>query len=185
MQFQVPQFIEAEDKIVGPLSLREFMYIGIAGAVCLILYFMVNQTFWIIAAPLLMGAGIALAFIKINTRSLPDVVRTALAFYWRPQTYIWQPEGAITDKEGQLRALVGKKIVLPETRAVTKMTRAPKKELSLEQIITGFALKNAWHALYAGTSPSKISPHTYEERYEIYQRLSGDQRAAKRIDYTE
>ena len=32
MQFQVPQFIETEDKVVGPLTLRQFMYIAGAGA---------------------------------------------------------------------------------------------------------------------------------------------------------
>jgi len=28
MQFQVPQFIEIEDKIFGPLTLKQFLYFG-------------------------------------------------------------------------------------------------------------------------------------------------------------
>ena len=46
MQFQVPQFTEAEDKIVGPLTLRQFIYIAAAGGVSVMLYFAVITWLW-------------------------------------------------------------------------------------------------------------------------------------------
>jgi hypothetical protein len=186
MRFQVPQFIETEDKIVGPFSLREFMYIGTAGGTCLLLYFIVYPEFWIAVAPFLFGAGLALAFIKVNGRTLPEVLRNAFLFYWKPQTYIWNPEGAI-DKKTHLESVKKKKIMLEEQHApVTKFEHTTKERegFSLENIMSGFALKNKWHNLQTGTRPQKVSPQGYEERYEIFQRLSGDQRAARRIDYT-
>ena len=38
MQFQVPQFIEVEDKIVGPLTFKQFIYLAGGGGVIAILY---------------------------------------------------------------------------------------------------------------------------------------------------
>ena len=48
MQFQVPQFIETEDKIVGPLTLRQFLYIGAAGLLSFLLFFVLKIWFWFI-----------------------------------------------------------------------------------------------------------------------------------------
>ena len=37
MQYQVPQFIETEDKVVGPFSLRQFAYVGAAATKSVVL----------------------------------------------------------------------------------------------------------------------------------------------------
>ena len=39
MQFQVPQFIDVENKIIGPLSLRQFLYLAGAGLISFMLFF--------------------------------------------------------------------------------------------------------------------------------------------------
>ena len=38
MQFQVPQFIEIEDKIFGPLTFKQFIYLAGGGGLCFLLY---------------------------------------------------------------------------------------------------------------------------------------------------
>jgi type IV secretory pathway TrbD component len=88
MQFQVPQFIETEDKIVGPFTLRQFMYIGAGGLISAILYFMVQPWLWFLLTIIVIGAAMAVAFIKVEGRSLFDVLLSACGFYWKPQTYI-------------------------------------------------------------------------------------------------
>jgi len=32
MQFNVPQFIETEDKLIGPFTLKQFLYLAAGGA---------------------------------------------------------------------------------------------------------------------------------------------------------
>ena len=39
MQYRVPQFIEEEAKIVGPLTLKQSMIVGISGGLVFIMYF--------------------------------------------------------------------------------------------------------------------------------------------------
>ncbi len=169
MQFQVPQFIEAEDKIVGPLSLKQFAYLGATVGVSLFAYFILNTWLWFILSLILVGGGTALAFIKINGRPLPRVALAAVHFYWQPQKYVWQPENPTLQKdESSLASLLGDKF-------------------SLENIVRGAALKTAWTQVQVGTPASvekaRASVQRLKERYEIFHAVTGERRAAKRVDY--
>jgi len=93
MRFTVPQFIEYETKIVGPLTFRQFIYVGIAGAICFFLYFTIGKTnfFLFIVACLIIGAiAVALAFFQIGGRSLPTIAGNFLRFTLAPKIYIWK-----------------------------------------------------------------------------------------------
>ena len=92
MQFQIPQFIEVEDKIFGPLTFRQFVYIvGGLGAS----YLLYRVLPFIIALPLIgviMGLASALAFFQYNGR--PFIIALEHGFYFlvHPKLYLWNNE---------------------------------------------------------------------------------------------
>ena len=90
MRFQVPQFIEVEDKIFGPLTLKQFIYLAGAGGVVFILWraFPIFIAI-IIAAPIIALAG-ALAFYKINKRPFVFVLESALRYVLSNRLYVWK-----------------------------------------------------------------------------------------------
>ncbi len=90
MRFTVPQFIDYEAKIVGPLTFRQFIYVGIAGAVCFVFYFTFPFYIFIISCIILGGGALAFAFIKIGGRSLPTILANLLRFSLTPKMYIWR-----------------------------------------------------------------------------------------------
>ncbi|MDD2696820.1 MAG: PrgI family protein [Candidatus Pacebacteria bacterium] len=97
MRFVVPQFIEYEAKVVGPLTFRQFVYVGIAAAICFILYFSVPFSLFLVACVVLGIGALALAFLKIGGRSLPTILANFLRFNLAPKMYIWRrKEEAIT-----------------------------------------------------------------------------------------
>ncbi|MBM3256885.1 MAG: PrgI family protein [Candidatus Liptonbacteria bacterium] len=167
MQFQVPQFIETEDKIVGPLSLKQFIYIGITGGISLILYLLVELWLWLLVSLPLVAIGIALAFVKIGGRSLPTVARAAFFYFWKPQTYVWQPQDKKTAPAP----------VLEPT--------SPTSNASLEEVLSGLALRKTWQKLQTGTG--KISPGTFlnqaEDQFAVFRKKTGERHAARRVDY--
>jgi hypothetical protein len=165
MQFQVPQFIETEDKIVGPFTMRQFIYVGIAGGASAMLYFTVQTAVWAIASVFLFGGAIALAFVKVEGRPLFNVVSAALNFYWKPQVYLWKPEH-------------------PAVAAAKPMAK-PESGVSLENILSGMALHKRWEKLQTGEKiqPAKVVEHVMSGRYQIFEKSTGERRAAKRIDY--
>jgi len=90
VRFQVPQFIEVEDKIFGPFTLKQFIYL--AGGIALAFIFYKFLYFWLaipfIAVSLALGAG--LAFYKINKKPLIYTVEAAFKFYLKNKLYIWK-----------------------------------------------------------------------------------------------
>ncbi len=170
MQFQLPQFIETEDKIVGPLSIRQFAYVVAAAGFAAMLYFIINTVVWLFVAIPVVSIGIAFAFIKVNGRPFIGLVMAAAHFYWQPQTYVWQPEH-------------------PQIKKMEVVDPTTSFGLALERIAAGLALKTVWRQVQVGsktTSPAETiakSLPQIKERYEIIQRQTGARQAARRVDY--
>jgi hypothetical protein len=168
MQFQVPQFIETEDKIVGPLTIRQFIYVAIGGGISALLYFMVQTWVWFILTVILLGAAGALAFVKVGGRPLIDIALAAAGFYWKPQTYVWQPEHPVVN--------IGQG---------AKDKGQVEGGFSLEKIVSGIALHKRWENLQTGEKikPEKAIEKKMDNRYLIFERRTGERRAARRVDY--
>ena len=100
MQFRVPQFIDMEDKIVGPLTLKQFAYIlGAAGFSFLLWTFISIKIIAVILIIPTAGLFIALAFLKINERPFVEVLESAFNYYSSSKIYTWrQPTENESDK---------------------------------------------------------------------------------------
>ena len=168
MQFQVPQFIDTEDKIVGPLSIRQFIYLAVACGVSAILYFSVQAWLWIVLSIPVLGLGGAMAFAKVNGRPFAKFASSAFGFYWKPQTYVWQPEQPRLKKTAE------------------HVQESVSSGFSVEKFFAGLALKKAWSTVQTGSAapeePKRLAP-SGNERYEVFHGITGEQRAAKRVDY--
>lgn len=166
MQFQVPQFIETEDKVVGPFTIRQFIYVAIGGGIAVMLFFTVQTAVAAILGLLALVIAGALGFVKIQGRPLIDVVLAAAGFYWKPQTYVWQPEHG---------------------RIESQKLKVESKEsgFSLEKIMAGIALHKRWENLQTGEKikPEKAIEKKMDSRYLIFERRTGERRAARRVDY--
>ncbi len=90
MRFTLPQFIEHEAKIVGPLTFKQFSFIGVAAAICFILYYTLPFSVFLAACFILGGGAIALAFLKIGGRSLATVFGNFLKFSVSTRIFIWR-----------------------------------------------------------------------------------------------
>lgn len=98
MQFRVPQFIDLEDKVVGPLTLKQFAYILGAGGFSFIIWtFIPVKIIALILSLVVSALFLALAFVKINNRPFADLLESAFAYYTGSKVYTWkqpQPEEA-------------------------------------------------------------------------------------------
>ena len=90
MRFTVPQFIEHEPKIVGPLTFKQFMYIGVAAAICFVVYFTASFTVFVLTVIVVGGLGFAFAFLKIDDRSLTTLLINFVKYTLSPKMYLWR-----------------------------------------------------------------------------------------------
>lgn len=106
MQFQTPQFIEVEDKIIGPLSFRQFLYVAGGAGMSYALYTLLPFFFAILLIIPLVALALALAFLKINERPFINVLEAAFHYTLKGKLYIWkqgwkktQPKKKVATKE--------------------------------------------------------------------------------------
>jgi len=109
MRFTIPQFIEHEPKIVGPLTLRQFTYIAIPGAFCFVLYFIAAPFIFYTACIFLGGTGLAFASLIINF----------FKYTLSPKMYLWRRMG--TKKEVFEEEIIIRKEKIPEDELPLKI----------------------------------------------------------------
>ena len=114
MRYEVPQFIDVEDKLFGPLTFKQFVYIGGSLGIAFLAYKLlpIYLGVFIMLPALLFGA--ALAFYKVNERPFLDVVESAFKFYGGPRLYVWKK----TEKKAQAKEVsldnISTQVVLPK-----------------------------------------------------------------------
>lgn len=171
MHFQVPQFIETEDKIIGPFTLKQFLLIAGGGFSSFLLYFIVDIWLWVVLVAIIMPISISFAFVKINGRSLYFFVKSAAIYIWRPKTYVYkikkehEPEKSKKTKKQPIPiAPGGNKMKNIGDKLATTKEAIPKRELALPPSL-------------------KEGPEKVKERYEYVEKITGDREKARRVDY--
>lgn len=155
MQFQVPQYIEVEDKIVGPLTITQFLYLASAFLFVFISYFFLTPWLWITAAVIAGSSATAFAFVKYNGRPLMAIAFAGFRYLWQPRAYAWQKDPSAARGRGFLA------------------------RLGL-QLDTFTAPSGGRGTMSFPFFKRAITP---EEKFEILRRVSGDRETARRIDY--
>lgn len=93
MNFQVPQFIEVEDRIFGPLTFRQFIYLA-GGAGLSFMEWVYLPWFGHLASIVLIiptaAFALALAFYKVNNRPFVAIVEAAFRYALTRKLYIWK-----------------------------------------------------------------------------------------------
>jgi len=90
MQFQVPQFIDIEDKVIGPFTIKQFLYLLCAGVIIFILSKILNLFATIILAIPIISIAVALSFIKIGGQPFVVIIKNFLSFLKKPDFYVWK-----------------------------------------------------------------------------------------------
>lgn len=127
MQFQVPQFIDIEDKVIGPFTVKQFLYIIAAAGILFILFKLLNIVIFIILAIPIAALTYALAFIKIHNQPFINVIKNALGFLRKPDFYVWKKPVSPTATEEKKAPQIIKK-------TPPKKKFKPKSKTRLQEI---------------------------------------------------
>lgn len=91
MQFHVPQFIDVEDKIFGPLSFKQFIYLVGGAGLCVIVYTLIPYRFIsYLLIPAIAAFSLALAFYEVNNKPFIHIVQAAFNYITNSRLYLWQ-----------------------------------------------------------------------------------------------
>jgi hypothetical protein len=99
MRFQVPQFIDVEDKIFGPFTFRQFIYLAGGAGLSYLLFKLLPFLIALLFALPIAGLAFALAFVRINNRPFIEIAESAFNFALRDKLYLWKKDAEEKKKE--------------------------------------------------------------------------------------
>lgn len=90
MQFKVPQFLDIEDKIFGPFTVSQFVYLAGGAGLCFILYRLLGLLLGFIPMAIIAGLVIALVYYKPNGKPFVDMLEAGFKYMLDDKLYIWK-----------------------------------------------------------------------------------------------
>jgi hypothetical protein len=88
-QFVVPQFIDVEDKIIGPITVRQFLILLVGSGIDFIAYKLSDFALFIFEFLIISTFTFVFAFIKVNGRPIHYLLLNFLQTVKRPKIRIW------------------------------------------------------------------------------------------------
>lgn len=92
MQYNIPQFIDVEDKIVGPFTAKQTLYLIVGGGILMIVFSFFDFMFFALMFLFVVPATLAFAFWKPKGATVARWVSNIINFYTAPHLYIWRRE---------------------------------------------------------------------------------------------
>jgi len=117
-QFTVPQFIDVEDKIIGPITTRQFLIILAGGILVAILYKVFDFSLFVTSTVFVGIICFTFAFIKINGRPFHFFILNVVQTLKKPNLRVWQMV------DNQMSAVEAEVFLPPEI--------IPKKNINLK-----------------------------------------------------
>lgn len=92
MQFKVPQFLDIEDKIFGPFTFRQFVYLAGGAGLCFMLFRLLGLYIGGIPIIIVAGFSLALAFYRPNNKPFIFMLEAGMKYLMQNKLYIWQKQ---------------------------------------------------------------------------------------------
>ncbi len=127
MEYQVPQFIEVEDKIVGPLTLKQFIYVAGGIGLCVVFFVYFGKVTAILLSIPVIGLVGALAFYKVNGKPFIELLEAGFTYYTRGKLFLWKREEMSEKARSNIKPQASS---APVGRASARLTRGKLSELA-------------------------------------------------------
>ncbi len=124
-QYTVPQFIDVEDKVFGPVTTRQFIIVLVGGLLCFIAFKLADTALFAVLLALIGGFTLILAFVKINGQAFHYFLLNILQTLRRPSRRVWNKMYT----NGELKELLSEAFT-PEERE----EQVPNKKASATKI---------------------------------------------------
>lgn len=120
-RFIVPQFIDAEDKIIGPVTVRQFIIVIVGGLFVFASYKLADFTLFLLEAFVIIVITLAFAFVKVNGAPFHLFFANFLNTLVKAKIRVWKKENIITQElkskdEDQPITYVREKRLLPSRK---------------------------------------------------------------------
>lgn len=130
MEYQVPQFIEAEDKIVGPLTFKQFLYMAGAVGLCTICFVSFNFIVAVLLSIPIIALAVMLAFYKINGKPFIEMLEAGFNYFVGAKLFLWKRKEPKAEAPTVAATAAQEAAAAHAARMTPKLTRGKLSELA-------------------------------------------------------
>ncbi|MBI2045991.1 MAG: PrgI family protein [Parcubacteria group bacterium] len=141
MRYEVPQFIEVEDKVFGPLTIKQFLYLVGGAGVAYLIWVSLPTFFAVLFIVPVAALALSLAFYQVNNRPFVQIIENSVQYFFSNKLYLWKKEPKKNARE------TAADISKNEPSYIPKLS-----ESKLKDIAWGL---DVHESLYAGTDTEK------------------------------
>lgn len=120
-QFTVPQFIDVEDKVIGPLSVRQFIIILVVFGFIGLSYKVFDFSLFLTVSVFLLVIGALFAFIKINGAPFHYFLLNMIQTLLKPKLRLWNKIDQPSDTEITEEITVYQEVVEPRRYSMSHL----------------------------------------------------------------
>jgi len=170
--YKVPQDVEADDKLIGPFSFRQFIYLIIVAAAIAIGYFL-SRLFLpllILPIPIVLFFG-ALALPLRKDQPMETYMAALVSFYLKPHRRLWNPDGS-----EDLVEITAPKVVEVQRTKELSQTEAEQRLSYLANIVDtrGWAVRGVDGQIPGGNSAMNTDVYNEAQQAQDVLDASGD-----------
>ncbi|MEK7619033.1 MAG: PrgI family protein [Patescibacteria group bacterium] len=89
-QVTVPQFIESEDKILGPITVRQFVIMFVAAIILFLVYKIADFSVFIVSCVPIGGGTFIFGFLKVNGQPFHFFILHIIQTLKKPSLRVWR-----------------------------------------------------------------------------------------------
>lgn len=93
MQYKVPQDVQREDKIIGPLTLKQMIICGVGGGVAYAIYVSLAKAYymeiWLPPVVIIVAITSAFAFLKVHSLPFYVFLMNFIEYHLLPKKRVW------------------------------------------------------------------------------------------------
>lgn len=175
--YKVPQDVEADDKLIGPFSFRQFVYLGIAAALIALAWWLAQMFIGLVLIPLPFIIFFGVLALPLRKDQPMEVYLAAMvSFYLKPRKRLWDADGI----DSLIEITVPKTVDIQLTKGFTG-GEAEERLGYLAQIVDsqGWAVRGQG----AQTPNSAMNSDIYFEAQQVVDVLDSDATVAQSLDY--
>jgi hypothetical protein len=90
MQFKVPQFIDIEDKLFGPFTFYQFVYLAGGAGMAFVIFKLLPLWLGIIPILFVIAMALLLTFYRINNKPFIYYLQAGVMYALSSKLYIWK-----------------------------------------------------------------------------------------------
>lgn len=125
-QFVIPQFIDNEDHVIGPITTRQFLILLGMGLAIFVTYKLLLFVPFLIATAIEAAMALTLAFYRPNGRPFHFFLLNLLQTFRRPNLRVWKKQATLQEIEQDMKEV--------KTAGVSAPTVVRRKPIAVSRL---------------------------------------------------